>query len=65
MDHGCHKSASDHGEFLREEFADCIQNKFWTVLPYRLAKDFPNLQLSPAALMSCATTPTPTAPSNP
>ena len=50
MDHGCHKSATDHGEFLREEFADFIQNKFWTVLPYRLAKDFRNLQLSPAAV---------------
>ena len=30
---GCHHSANEHADFLREEMADNIENKFWMVLP--------------------------------
>ena len=47
---GCHHSANQHAEFLREEMANNIENKFWMVLPYDLVRDQPNLMLSPAAV---------------
>ncbi len=50
FERGCHKSANDHAEFLREELAEFIENKFWAVLPHALVKDLPNLQLTPAAV---------------
>ena len=31
---GCHRSALDHAEFLQDELASFIENKFWVVLPY-------------------------------
>ena len=46
---GCHHSANEHAEFLREEMADDIENKFWMVLPHNQAQDLPQLMLSPAA----------------
>ena len=50
VERGCHRSATEHSSFLREEMSEFIENKFWTVLPYDLVKDLPNLQLSPAAV---------------
>ena len=47
---GCHRSAKEHSDFLREEMSEFIENKFWVVLPYSVARDLPNLQLSPAAV---------------
>ena len=47
---GCHKSATEHAEFLREEMSDFIDSRFWVVLPYDKIKHLPNLQLSPAAI---------------
>ena len=47
---GCHKSATEHSAFLREEFSEFIESKFWIVLPYDLVKDEPALQLSAAAV---------------
>ena len=47
---GCHKSATEHFEFLREEPADFIENKFWVVLPCAAVRHMPELQLSPAAV---------------
>ena len=35
---GCHQSALEHSDFLREEMAEFIENRFWTVLPYELVR---------------------------
>jgi hypothetical protein len=50
IERGCHRSATEHADFLREEMAEFIENRFWTVLPYRLVRELPQLQLSPAAV---------------
>ena len=47
---GCHRSATEHAEFLREEMSEFIENKFWVVLPYELIRGLPSLQLSPSAV---------------
>ena len=47
---GCHKSAKEHAEFLREELSEFIESKYWVVLPYRLVRHLQNLMLSPAAV---------------
>ena len=47
---GCHLSAKKHADFLREEMASNIENKFWMVLPYALVRDLIQLMLSPAAV---------------
>ena len=47
---GCHYSATEHSAFLREEFSEFIENKFWIVLPFDLVKHEPSLQLSAAAV---------------
>ena len=46
---GCHKSANDHAEFLREEMAEFIESKHWMVLPYRLVRML-EMFLAPAAV---------------
>lgn len=43
--HGPHKSALDHIEFLRTEYADMIRKGFWTMLPAELIKTMPNLRV--------------------
>ena len=48
--HGCHRSASQHAEFLRDELAEFIESGFWVVLPYELVKHLPELQLSPCSV---------------
>ena len=50
IERGCHPSANEHAEFLRDEFAEFIQSRFWAVLPYRLIRHLPELRLSPAAV---------------
>ena len=47
---GCHYSASEHADFIREEMAEFIENKFWMVLPYELVKYFEEIMFSPAAI---------------
>ena len=47
---GCHYSASEHADFIREEMAEFIENKFWMVLPYELVKHFVEIMFSPAAI---------------
>ena len=46
---GCHPSANLHAAFLRDEFSDFIENKFWAVLPYELVKDL-DIMFSPSAV---------------
>ena len=50
VDRGCHRSATEHASFLREEMAEFIDNRFWAVLPYEQIKQLPDLQLSPVAV---------------
>ena len=47
---GCHYSDTEHADFIREEMADFVENKFWMVLPYELVRDLLPLMLSPAAI---------------
>ncbi len=47
---GCHPSANIHSNFLRQEMAEFIDNRFWTVLPYDTVKHLEQLMLSPAAV---------------
>ena len=47
---GCHQSAIEHSDFLREEMAEFIENRFWVVLPYELVRHFVQLMLWPAAV---------------
>ena len=47
---GCHQSANEHSDFLREEMAEFIENRFWVVLPYDVVRDLEQLMLWPAAL---------------
>ena len=47
---GCHRSALDHSEFLREEMATFMEDRFWMVLPYDYIKDRPELMIWPAAI---------------
>lgn len=44
---GPHTSAKLNNSFIREEFIDFISKGFWTVLPYSIVKDLPNLRLNP------------------
>ena len=48
---GPHKSALEHSYFVREEMADFCDKGFWTVLPYALIKNLPNLQVSPLGVV--------------
>ena len=50
VERGCHRSATEHAQFLREEMSEFIDSRFWCVLPYSAVRDLPNLQLSPAAV---------------
>ena len=47
---GCHLSAQENSDFLREEFAEFIESGYWVVLPCRLVRQLENLKLSPAAV---------------
>ena len=51
VDRGCHRSAEDHAEFLRQEMTEFVENRFWTILTYQAVRSLANLQLSPSAVM--------------
>ena len=38
LQHGCHLSATEHKDFLRDKLATFMENCFWMVLPYRLVR---------------------------
>ena len=40
MARGCHKSATEHKDFIREEMCDNIEKGFWVVLPYKLIRHY-------------------------
>jgi hypothetical protein len=44
---GSHQSTKAYTDFVREEMADFDEKSFWTVLPLDIAKQIPNLRLSP------------------
>ena len=48
---GPHKSAKEAVDFVREEFLDFMNKRFWNILPYRLIKHLPNLRLSPLGVV--------------
>lgn len=48
---GPHKSAKDEVAFVREEFIDFLNKRFWTILPYRLVRHLENLRLSPLGVV--------------
>jgi hypothetical protein len=47
LNRGPHRSATDHNDFLREEYVEMIQKKFWMVLPASKIMHHPELRLSP------------------
>ena len=47
---GPHRSCHNHIEFLESEFIDMIQKNQWVILPYSIAKQFPNLRISPGVV---------------
>jgi predicted CXXCH cytochrome family protein len=47
---GCHQSANDHTDFIREKMADFIDIRFCVVLPYHLVRHLENLWCSPSAI---------------
>jgi hypothetical protein len=48
---GPRQSAKEYREFVRTEFVDFLQKRFWTILPYRLLRHLPNLRLSPLGVV--------------
>ena len=48
---GPHKSARDYAEFLAAEFLDFCRKGYWTLLPYELVKDIPELRISPIGVV--------------
>ena len=44
---GCHHSAQDHCEFIRKEMAEFMEEGFFTVIPYQIARSLPGLRLPP------------------
>jgi hypothetical protein len=48
---GLHKSCNEHIDFVRDEMLLFALSGFWTLLPYRLVKDMPNLRLSPLGVV--------------
>jgi hypothetical protein len=48
---GSHQSAKLHASFLRNEMADMIEQKFWTVVPFSWVQTLPNLKLSPMGVV--------------
>ena len=50
IERGCHKSANEHAEFLREELSEFVESKYWVVLPYQTVRNLEHLMLSPAAV---------------
>ena len=51
LQRGPHKSARDHLEFVREEFAEYVRKGFWLVLPAADVLHLPSLRLSPMGVV--------------
>jgi Reverse transcriptase (RNA-dependent DNA polymerase). len=51
MARGAHRSCQDHLSFLSEEFVDMIQKGQWTILPYSVVEQLPNLRISPPGVV--------------
>ena len=47
---GCHYSANEHAEFIRDEMAGFLEDRFWMVLPYELVRHLEQIMFSPAAI---------------
>ena len=48
---GPHKSAKEHVEFLRTEYASMMKKGHWTLIPAQLIVDLPDLRLSPLGVV--------------
>ena len=48
---GSHRSAMEHIQFVREEFTDMIQKRYWTVLPAADLLHHQNLRISPLGVV--------------
>lgn len=48
---GSHQSAHSYLGFLEQEMLDMVRRGYWTILPYNLVKDTPNLRLSPIGVV--------------
>ena len=48
---GSHPSARAKQQFLRDELADMVAQRFWIVLPFELVRDLPSLRLSPMGVV--------------
>ncbi len=51
LQRGPHKSAIEHSEFLRSEFANMVQKNQWVVLPFSSVADLPGLCISPMGVV--------------
>jgi hypothetical protein len=51
IERGCHKSARDYQGILEQKFADMMDKGYFTVLPFPVVKDLPNLWLSPVGVI--------------
>jgi hypothetical protein len=50
IERGCHYSATQHAEFMRDELANFVEDRFWLVLPYDIVRPYEDLMLWPAAV---------------
>lgn len=50
MARGCHRSATEHKAFIRDEMADFVDSGFYAVLPYSKVRHLPGLRLSPLGI---------------
>ena len=50
VERGCHFSATQHSEFMRDELATFVEDRFWVVLPYDTVRHFEHLMLWPVAV---------------
>jgi hypothetical protein len=48
---GSHPSTTLHRDFLRDELADMINQRFWTILPFDMVQQLPSLCLSPMGVV--------------
>lgn len=51
LDRGAHRSATEHLEFVREEFAEFVKKGYWIVLPARAVMHLIQLRLSPLGVI--------------
>ena len=51
LNRGPHKSAKEHAQFLREEFASMIKKGHWVLIPARLLRDHPDARFSPLGVV--------------